>query len=152
MQIVARHAAKYFDVEIVREVEFAPLDVVRIEHDGVRTVIAHAYSEERARELANELWLEGMGRTAETVTAPVTAEPVTREKIPTSFAIGERVTMQDGTWVELTIHQHPSNFYHVYGFTYWSPSFAAHLGSAESATHMNRAKIERQMASHLRGW
>jgi hypothetical protein len=76
----------------------------------------------------------------------------TTSKIPTSFEIGERVTGDDGSWVEMFTSQHPSNFYHVFGFKFWSPRFAAHMDSAESATHMSRAKIERQMVSHLRGW
>lgn len=68
-----------------------------------------------------------------------------------NFEIGQRVTAEDGSWVELTIHQHPSNFYHVYGFKFWSPGFAPALPFAESVTHMDRKKIERQMRNHLAG-
>lgn len=67
------------------------------------------------------------------------------------FEIGQRVTAEDGSWVELQVFQHGSNFYHVYGFKFWSPGFSSELPYAESATHMSRAKIERQMRNHLAG-
>lgn len=67
-----------------------------------------------------------------------------------SFEIGQRVTNDRGTaWVELTVHQHASNFYHVYGFTYWAADFDPSIIEGESTTHMNRAKIERQMRNWL---
>lgn len=65
-----------------------------------------------------------------------------------SFEVGQRVTNGNGAWVELTTHQHSSNFYFVYGFKHWARDFAPEIGQAESATHMSREKIERQM----RGW
>ncbi len=72
-------------------------------------------------------------------------------KTPAKFEIGQKVTNEAGpAWVKLTIHQHPSNFYHVYGFTYWAADFDASITEAESVTNMSRAKIERQMRNWLR--
>jgi hypothetical protein len=66
------------------------------------------------------------------------------------FEIGQRVTNERGAWVELRTAQHPSNFYHVYYFAHYAPDFAPGIKSAESASHMSRAKVERQMRNWLR--
>ena len=66
-----------------------------------------------------------------------------------SFEIGQKVTNDRGAWVKLRTYQHPSNFYHVYGFEHWAADFAEDIKSAESTTHMSREKIERQMRNWL---
>jgi hypothetical protein len=66
------------------------------------------------------------------------------------FEIGQRVTNENGTWVELTIHQHPSNFYHVYGYRWFDPTCPADIMPAEGTTNMSRARIERAMVSTLK--
>jgi hypothetical protein len=72
-------------------------------------------------------------------------------KTAQAFEIGQRVTNETGTaWVELKIYQHPSNFYHVYGFTYWAADFDASITEAESTTNMSRPKIERRMRNWLK--
>lgn len=67
---------------------------------------------------------------------------------PAKFEIGQRVTNDNGAWVTLRTYQHPSNFYHVYGYDHWAPDFAPGITTAESTTHISREKVERQM----RGW
>jgi hypothetical protein len=67
------------------------------------------------------------------------------------FEIGQRVTNKAGTaWVELVTYQHPSNFYHVFGFKHWAADFDPSITETESATNMSRAKIERSMRNWLR--
>ncbi len=65
------------------------------------------------------------------------------------FEIGQRVANERGAWVKLRAYQHPSNFYHVWGFEHWSPTFAEGITSTESSTHMSRERIERQMRNWL---
>jgi hypothetical protein len=67
-----------------------------------------------------------------------------------AFEIGQRVANENGAWVELVMYPHPSNFYFVYGFKHWAPDFAPEIGHAESATHLSRTKIERQMRNWLK--
>ena len=68
----------------------------------------------------------------------------------TKFEIGQKVSNDNGAWGVLRIHQHPSNFYHVYSFEHWAPDFPAHITSTESASNKDRAKVERQMRNWLR--
>lgn len=65
------------------------------------------------------------------------------------FEIGTRYENANGTWVELTIHQHPSNFYHVYGYRWFDPTCPADVMPAEGTTNMERSRIERAMRSTL---
>lgn len=68
----------------------------------------------------------------------------------TKFEIGQKVINDNGAWVVLRMQQHPSNFYHVYSFEHYAPDFAAGITSTESASNMDRAKVERQMRNWLR--
>lgn len=67
-----------------------------------------------------------------------------------TIEIGQKITNDRGAWVRLNISQHPSNFYHVYSFTYFAADFDPSITSAESTSNMSRAKIERQMRNWLK--
>jgi len=77
---------------------------------------------------------------------------MTNPRIPATaaFDLNVTVTNERGAWVRLRQYQHPSNFYFVYGFDHWSPTFDASITMAESATNMSRAKVEHQMRNWLR--